>query len=73
MGDQNQDAAKPTAASATNKKRAAQPSGYRGDDPSTAGSGETQVQSNTPENKQGHLSPSAPGDAGTTPGSTSEK
>jgi len=47
----------------------AQPSGPRGDNPGTAGSGETQVSSGTPENKDGGLNPSAPGETGTTPGS----
>ena len=50
----------------------AEPSGYRGDNPSTAGPGSTAVTSDTPENKQGTLNPSAPGDTGTTPGSTSQ-
>lgn len=48
----------------------AEPSGYRGDDPSTAGPGSTTVRSETPENSKGGLNPSAPGDTGTTPGST---
>ncbi len=51
----------------------AQPSGYRGDNPSTAGPGQTAVNSATPENKMGHLNPSAPEDANVTPGSTAEK
>lgn len=49
-----------------------EPSGYRGDNPSTAGPGGTGVRSETPENKQGSINPSAPGDTGTTPGSTPE-
>lgn len=49
-----------------------EPSGYRGDNPSTAGPGSTAVQSHTPENKQGSLNPSAPGDTGTTPGSNAQ-
>ncbi len=73
MSVENDKSAKPNASPATDKNSAVHPSGYRGDNPSTAGSGETGVQSNTPENKQGHLSPSAPEDSNTTPGSTSEK
>ncbi len=47
----------------------AQPSGYRGENPGTAGSGETHVESATPDNAVQQLNPSAPGDTGTTPGS----
>ena len=50
----------------------AQPSGYRGNNPSTAGPGETHVQSNTPDNAQKQLDPSAPGQTGTTPGSNAK-
>lgn len=50
-----------------------QPSGPRGDNPSTAGPGPTGVRSNTPENALGHLNPSAPEDGNTTPGSTTVK
>lgn len=46
----------------------AEPSGYRGNNPSTAGQGETHVESNTPDNAQKQLDPSAPGETGTTPG-----
>jgi hypothetical protein len=49
------------------------PSGPRGDDPSTAGPGPTEVRSNTPENRTGHINPSAPEDANTTPGTVGEK
>ena len=52
---------------------AVQPSGPRGDNPATAGPGPTKVQSNTPENRLGHINPSSPEDANTTPGTTSEK
>ncbi len=52
---------------------AAQPSGYRGDNPSTAGPGKTAVHSETSENSAGHLNPSAPEDANITPGSAGEK
>jgi hypothetical protein len=50
-----------------------EPSGYKGDNPSTAGPGKTDLHSTTPENADGELNPSAPGNAGTTPGSTGEK
>ncbi len=52
---------------------AVEPSGPRGDNPATAGPGKTQVKSKTPENSSGHLNPSAPEDANTTPGSVGEK
>ena len=52
---------------------AVEPSGVRGDNPATAGTGNTQVHSPTPENRSGKLNPSAPEDANTTPGSTSDK
>lgn len=52
---------------------AVQPSGYRGENPSTAGPGQTAVRSNTPENSGGHLNPSAPEDSNITPGSAGEK
>lgn len=47
----------------------AEPSGYRGNNPSTSGSGQTGVSSGVPERKQGQLNPSSPGETGTTPGS----
>lgn len=50
-----------------------QPSGYTGGNPSTAGAGPTGVQSSTPENKHGHINPSAPANTGTTPDSTAER
>jgi hypothetical protein len=50
----------------------AQPSGYRGENPATAGHGETEVTSNTPEKAEGQLNPSAPGNTGTTPGTTAK-
>lgn len=53
--------------------KAVEPSGPRGDDPSTAGPGATGVVSSTPENDKGHLNPSAPEDANTTPKSTTDK
>ncbi len=51
----------------------AEPSGYKGDNPSTAGPGQTAVRSNTPENNAGHMNPSAPEDSNTTPGSGASK
>lgn len=50
----------------------AQPSGPRGDNPSTAGAGETKVNSNTPEKAVHEINPSSPADTGTTPGSVPE-
>lgn len=44
----------------------ADPSGPTGQNPSTAGSGETNVTSTTAENSEGRLNPSAPADTGTT-------
>jgi len=38
-----------------------------------AGPGPAGVTSKTPENDQGHINPSAPEDANTTPGSTTDK
>jgi hypothetical protein len=57
----------------TGNEAAVQPSGPKGDNPSTAGPGPTGVRSETPENAKGHLNPSAPGDANTTPGTTGDK
>lgn len=57
----------------TEHEAAVQPSGPRGDNPSTAGPGHTAVRSNTPENNLGHLNPSAPEDANITPGSAGDK
>jgi hypothetical protein len=48
----------------------AEPSGPQGDNPSTAGPGNTGIRSATPENSAGHINPSAPGDTGTTPSTT---
>jgi hypothetical protein len=56
-----------------NSRHAAQPSGPKGDIPATAGLGPTEVKSNTPENRLGHINPSAPEDANTTPGTSREK
>lgn len=46
----------------------AQPSGYAGENPATAGRGETKVTSATPERVEGAINPSSPGETGTTPG-----
>ena len=51
----------------------AEPSGYNGGSPSTAGPGQTAVRSETPENSAGHINPSAPEDSNTTPGSGAPK
>jgi hypothetical protein len=58
---------------AAKKDAKAQPSGPKGDNPATAGPGPTGVRSNTPENRVGHLNPSSPEDANTTPGTVGEK
>ncbi len=50
-----------------------EPSGPMGDNPATAGPGKTKVNSRTPENKTGHINPSAPEDANVTPGSIAQK
>ncbi len=57
----------------TPEQAKAEPSGYTGGNPSTAGPGQTAVRSETPENRLGHLNPSAPEDTNATPGSLSEK
>jgi hypothetical protein len=57
----------------SNKHAGTEPSGPRGDNPSTAGPGHTGVQSNTPENNLGHINPSAPEDANITPGTIGKK
>jgi hypothetical protein len=64
---------KPAPAAPATNQSAAEPSGYKGDNPSTAGPGSTEVNSTTPENAKGHLNPSAPEDANVTPGSTTTK
>ena len=51
----------------------ATPSGSTGDNPATAGRGETKVDSSTPDNAEGRLNPSAPGETGTTPGTNGEQ
>jgi hypothetical protein len=57
----------------TGEKPAVTPSGFDGENPGTAGPGPTGVKSGTPENKDEKLNPSAPGNVGTTPGSTGTK
>ena len=49
-----------------------EPSGPLGDNPATAGPGPTYVQSNTPENAEGHINPS-PEDTNATPGTAPKK
>ncbi len=76
MADDTSSATPPQSAAdqAPHEKAAkAEPSGYKGENTSTAGPGPTHVESNTPENKLGHLNPSAPEDSNTTPGTTGEK
>lgn len=48
------------------------PSGYRGNNPATAGTGQTHVDSKTPDNALQQLNPSSPADTGTTPGSNAK-
>ena len=55
------------------QKAGVEPSGAKGDNPSTAGPGQTAVHSTTPENALGRLNPSAPEDANVSPGSTTVK
>lgn len=50
----------------------AEPSGPRGDNPATAGPGNTGIRSATPENSGGKINPSAPGDTGTTPSTNAQ-
>ncbi len=57
----------------TPQEAKAEPSGYTGGNPSTACPGQTAVRSNTPENRLGHLNPSAPEDSNATPGSLTDK
>jgi hypothetical protein len=63
----------PSQGPATGSEHAAEPSGPKGDNPATAGSGPTKVQSGTPENRLGRINPSAPEDSNTTPGTNREK
>jgi hypothetical protein len=59
--------------SSTSSQHAVEPSGPKDDNPGTAGPGLTKVKSNTPENRLGHINPSAPEDSNTTPGTVSKK
>jgi len=49
------------------QKNAVQPSGYDGQNPATAGPGNTAVKSPTPETQKGKINPSAPNDVNRTP------
>jgi hypothetical protein len=62
-----------TGQGASDKHSAVESSGPKGDNPATAGPGKADVKSTTPENRLGHLNPSAPEDSNTTPGTTGEK
>ena len=72
MGALNTDPV-PATKAAVEQEEKAEPSGYRGDNPATAGPGGTGVRSATPENKAQSINPSAPGDTGTTPHSTPDQ
>ena len=50
----------------------AEPSGPKGDKPSTAGKGESKVTSNVAEKAEGQVNPSSPGNTGTTPGTNAK-
>lgn len=73
-GQEQKEAAMPHAGSAEKAELNAgeEPSGYRGENPSTAGSGSTGIHSSTPENAAGKINPSAPGNTGITPSTTAE-
>lgn len=73
--DQEKQAAKsPTQTQVPSPQQAGvEPSGPKGDNPATAGPGQTGVRSKTSENALGHLNPSAPEDSNTTPGTTGKK
>ena len=49
-----------------------QPSGPKGDNPATAGKGETKVTSDVTEKAEERLNPSSPGNTGTTPGTNAK-
>lgn len=57
----------PTSMPDTKPESKAEPSGYRGNNPSTAGSGQTQVNADVPDKAVQQLNPSAPANTGTTP------
>jgi len=50
----------------------AQPSGPKGENPATAGHGDTRVNSGPAEQAEGQLNPASPGNTGTTPGTNSK-
>jgi len=70
---QTDEKTEPATHSPSPREAAVQPSGPRGDNPSTAGPGNTGVRSDTPENAAGHINPSAPEDSNVTPGTLPEK
>jgi hypothetical protein len=49
------------------QENSVQPSGYDGQNPATAGPGNTAVRSPTPETEKGQINPSAPNDVNRTP------
>jgi hypothetical protein len=49
------------------QEKSVQPSGYDGQNPATAGPGDTAVRSPTPETEKGQINPSAPNDINRTP------
>jgi hypothetical protein len=55
-----------------NEKQGAEHAGPKGDHHQAEG-GSPEVKSETPENKEGHINPSAPEDSNTTPGTTGDK
>jgi hypothetical protein len=59
--------------SETGVPHAVEPSGAKGDNPAPADPAPTKVQSGTQENRPGHINPSAPEDANTTPGTAGQK
>jgi hypothetical protein len=61
------------ASTSANQGANVEPSGPRGDNPATAGPGPTGIRSATPENSGGKINPGAPGNTGTTPGTTSDE
>ena len=74
MSSKNQAAKSPAPThTPTPRQVAVEPSGPKGDNPSTAGPGQIGVRSETPENARGQLNPSSPEDGNTTPGTTSKK
>jgi hypothetical protein len=62
----------PTTMPETKPESKAEPSGYRGNNPSTAGPGQTHVDANVPDKAVQQLNPAAPGNTGTTPNTNAE-